>query len=121
MDGIGVARRYTDLREKVQALVYNPDPAGDGVSARILIDGEEVYSREFNGNSAQCIDPGNEPRSHFVNRRFARVRHFESSPTGSQGFDFPHTRMSKLYHCVKPGEWIWGRENVSAGAGFEVA
>ena len=29
MDGIGVARRFTDIREKVHALVYNPDPAGE--------------------------------------------------------------------------------------------
>jgi 3-hydroxyacyl-CoA dehydrogenase len=29
MDGIGVARRYTDLRDEIHALVYNPDPAGD--------------------------------------------------------------------------------------------
>ncbi len=28
MDGIGVARRYTDLRKKLHALIYNPDPAG---------------------------------------------------------------------------------------------
>jgi 3-hydroxyacyl-CoA dehydrogenase len=28
MPGIGVARRYTDLRKKIHALVYNPDPAG---------------------------------------------------------------------------------------------
>jgi 3-hydroxyacyl-CoA dehydrogenase len=28
MDGIGVARRYTDLRRKLAALVYNPDAAG---------------------------------------------------------------------------------------------
>lgn len=29
MDGIGVARRYTDLGKKLHALVYNPDPAGE--------------------------------------------------------------------------------------------
>ena len=29
MDGIGVARRYTDVGKKLQALVYNPDPAGE--------------------------------------------------------------------------------------------
>jgi 3-hydroxyacyl-CoA dehydrogenase len=28
MDGIGVARRFTDLRRKLHALVYNPDAAG---------------------------------------------------------------------------------------------
>ncbi|MEJ2084184.1 MAG: 3-hydroxyacyl-CoA dehydrogenase NAD-binding domain-containing protein [Acidobacteriota bacterium] len=28
MDGIGVARRFTDLGDKLHALVYNPDPAG---------------------------------------------------------------------------------------------
>lgn len=28
MDGIGVARRYTDLAKKIHALVYNPDLAG---------------------------------------------------------------------------------------------
>ena len=28
MAGIGVARRFTDLRRKLHALVYNPDPAG---------------------------------------------------------------------------------------------
>ncbi len=28
MAGIGVARRFTDLRAKLDALVYNPDPAG---------------------------------------------------------------------------------------------
>jgi 3-hydroxyacyl-CoA dehydrogenase len=28
MDGIGVARRFTDLGKKLHALVYNPDPAG---------------------------------------------------------------------------------------------
>ena len=29
MDGIGVARRYTDVGKKLHALVYNGDPAGD--------------------------------------------------------------------------------------------
>ena len=29
MDGIGVARRYTDTARKLHALVYNPDPAGE--------------------------------------------------------------------------------------------
>ncbi len=29
MDGIGVARRSTDLRQKIHALVYNPDAAGE--------------------------------------------------------------------------------------------
>jgi 3-hydroxyacyl-CoA dehydrogenase len=29
MDGIGVARRHIDLRKKIHALVYNPDPAGE--------------------------------------------------------------------------------------------
>ncbi len=29
MDGIGVARRYTDPGKKLHALVYNPDPAGE--------------------------------------------------------------------------------------------
>jgi 3-hydroxyacyl-CoA dehydrogenase len=29
MDGIGVARRHTDLRKEVHALVYNPDIAGE--------------------------------------------------------------------------------------------
>jgi len=29
MDGITVARRYTDLEKKLQALIYNPDPAGE--------------------------------------------------------------------------------------------
>ncbi len=33
--------------------IDNPDPAGDGVIARILIDGEEIYSREVNGSSAE--------------------------------------------------------------------
>ena len=29
MDGIGVARRFTDLGKKLHALVYNPDAAGE--------------------------------------------------------------------------------------------
>jgi hypothetical protein len=33
--------------------IDNPDPSGDGVIARILIDGEEVFSREVNGNSGE--------------------------------------------------------------------
>jgi 3-hydroxyacyl-CoA dehydrogenase len=29
MDGIGVARRFTDLKRRLPALLYNPDPAGE--------------------------------------------------------------------------------------------
>ncbi|MDH3255432.1 MAG: 3-hydroxyacyl-CoA dehydrogenase family protein, partial [Acidobacteriota bacterium] len=29
MDGIGVARRYTSLKKRLPALLYNPDPAGE--------------------------------------------------------------------------------------------
>ena len=35
----------------VHGTIDNPDPAGDGVVARILIDGEQVFRTELNGNS----------------------------------------------------------------------
>ena len=37
----------------IHGTIDNPDPSGDGIIARILIDGEEVYSREVNGGSAE--------------------------------------------------------------------
>ena len=35
----------------IHGTIDNPDPSGDGVIARILIDGEEVFRSELNGNS----------------------------------------------------------------------
>ena len=53
MDGIGVARRFTDVRRKLHALVHNPDPAG--VFAWELTIGALAYAANRVGEIAGSI------------------------------------------------------------------
>ncbi len=53
MDGIGVARRFTDLRLKLNALVYNPDAAG--IFAWEMTIGTLVYAANRLGEIADDI------------------------------------------------------------------
>ena len=60
MDGIGVARRYTDLRKKLHALIYNPDPACYGAAQAL------AKSLRNDGSSGIVYDSVRDPSGECV-------------------------------------------------------
>ena len=58
MDGIGVARRFTDLGKKLHALVYNPDPAGE-FAWELTLGTLSYAARRVGEIAAQTVDIDN--------------------------------------------------------------